>query len=60
MGIINPVPQWDGNTWYAGHFYSQRDPVGAGPYDPKVNGRPHLGWDLAAAEVLQLQQSFRE
>ena len=45
--IVCPVPTWDGSLWYAGHFYSGREPSSA-VYDPAANNRAHVGVDLDA------------
>jgi murein DD-endopeptidase MepM/ murein hydrolase activator NlpD len=45
--FINPTPSNHGETWNAGHFYSGRSPS-TSIYDPKTNGRPHLGFDQGA------------
>jgi murein DD-endopeptidase MepM/ murein hydrolase activator NlpD len=47
LDFINPAVEWDGRIWSGGHFYSGRNP--SSPiYKAGVNGRPHLGIDLAA------------
>ena len=45
--IINPCPEWNGRIWYAGHFYSGREPSTA-RFDPEINGRAHAALDLGA------------
>jgi len=44
---INPCPEWTGQTWVAGHFWSGRQPSSR-IFDPAFNDRAHNGWDVAA------------
>lgn len=40
-----PLEEWDGKTWYGGHFGSGREPSSA-VYDPSKNNRMHAGYDF--------------
>ncbi len=44
---INPTPGYKGSTWHAGHVGSGRNPS-TSIYDPRKNGRAHLGFDQSA------------
>jgi murein DD-endopeptidase MepM/ murein hydrolase activator NlpD len=43
--LVFPLAEWDGHTWYGGHFGSGREPSSA-VYIPDVNGRMHAGYDF--------------
>jgi hypothetical protein len=45
--FIDPTPEWNHNTWYAGHFGSGRNKTRS-VFDNRIARRMHTGWDQAA------------